>query len=74
MPTSRRTVDALARRAGRRAIGPRTRADLDDALAGLDHVTIEVVSTYPAEQADAFLADLDALADEVKPIATRARG
>ena len=73
MAVSRRSVDSLARRAGRRAITRGTRADLDDAMADLDHLATEILTVQPAEQADAFLAALESLADDVERILTRGR-
>jgi ABC-type transporter Mla subunit MlaD len=73
MPTTRRTVDALGRRAGRRPICRDSRADLDDALAELEAATADVLAHDPPERVDAFLAELAALTADVERIVSGPR-
>lgn len=57
MPTTRRTVDALGRRAGRRPISRGAQADLADALAEAEGV----LSSHPAPHVEDLHAAATAL-------------
>ena len=55
MPTSRRAVDSIARRAGRRPISRRTSADLADALREAEHA-LTSVEPFPVADLCGILA------------------
>lgn len=73
MATSKRTVDALARRAAGRPISRHARADLDDSLNELEEVVTHTLTVGSNDHIDALIADMEALATDLESIVTRRR-